>query len=310
MANSPAIECRRLSKRFGAFVAVDSLSFEVPHGRIFGFLGPNGSGKSTTIRMLCGVLTPSDGVGLVSGIDVAQDPEGVRKHIGYMSQKFSLYEDLTVWENLRFFGGIYGLWGGRRRARIREVLQMIDMTGQENQFVGALSVGVRQRLALGAALLHRPPILFLDEPTSGVDPVSRRHFWELIYDLTAQGTTVLVTTHYMDEAEHCHQILLIRDGRLVAQGSPQELKTTLLKGTLLAIECDRPFEAVDRIAPLPGVYEAALYGALLHVSVADAAQGEAAVRAELARQGIRIVSLEPVEPTLEDAFVAVAQEAA
>jgi ABC-2 type transport system ATP-binding protein len=310
MPASPAIECRHLSKRFGSFTAVDDLSFAVLPGQIFGFLGPNGSGKSTTIRMLCGLLTPSAGVAQVDGCDVGTDPEGVRKHIGYMSQKFSLYEDMTVYENLRFYGGVYGLHGARRRERIREVLGLIELSGQEDQFVRALSVGIRQRLALGAALLHRPPILFLDEPTSGVDPISRRHFWELIYDLTAQGTTVLVTTHYMDEAEHCHQIVLIRDGKLVGKGSPQELKTTLMPGPILALECDRPYQALDCLLHLPGVYEAALYGVSVHVTVAEAVTGEKAIREALQAQQIQILSLAPVEPTLEDVFVTVAEAAA
>jgi ABC-2 type transport system ATP-binding protein len=311
MSTSPeiAIECRSVTKRFGSFTAVSDLTFSVPSGAIFGFLGPNGSGKSTTIRMLCGLLTPTSGTALVAGRDVAKDPEGVRARIGYMSQKFSLYEDLTVYENLRFYGGIYGLRGKQKRDRIKEVLQQIDLAGQEGAFVRSLSAGIRQRLGLGAAILHRPPILFLDEPTSGVDPISRRRFWELIYGLANDGVTILVTTHYMDEAEHCHTIMLIRDGKLVGLGSPDELKTRLVRGPILAITCDRPYEVVDVIAGLPGVYESVLYGSAIHVTVKDAQQGEETIRAELQRRGVEIQSLERAEPTLEDVFVSVAEEA-
>jgi ABC-2 type transport system ATP-binding protein len=306
--SAPAIECRNLTKRFGSFTAVNRISFEVARGRIFGFLGPNGSGKSTTIRMLCGILSPTEGQALVGGLDVSKDPEGVKRQIGYMSQKFSLYEDLTVHENLEFYAGVYGVPRPRRRERIGEIAALAELQGQEDVLARALSVGVRQRLALGAALLHRPPILFLDEPTSGVDPISRRRFWDLIYDLADGGTTVLVTTHYMDEAEHCHEIALIRSGSLVGRGSPQELKATLLPGPILGLTCDRPFEVVGLLAGLPGVHDAALHGTQIHVMVENVEEVGGRIRQELAARGISVETLEPVAPSLEDVFVAVAEE--
>jgi ABC-2 type transport system ATP-binding protein len=304
----PAIECRSLTRRFGSFLAVDSISFEVERGRIFGFLGPNGSGKSTTIRMLCGILSPTSGTARVGGIDVRADPEGVKRQLGYMSQRFSLYEDLTVLENLEFYAGIYTVPRPRRSERIQEILRLTDMADESRALVRSLSVGVRQRLSLGAALLHRPPVLVLDEPTSGVDPISRRRFWDLIYDLVDQGTTVLVTTHFMDEAEHCHDILLIRDGKLVAIGSPARLKATLLPGPLFGLSCDRPFEAVGILAATAGVLDAALHGTRVHVMVADAAGAGERIRGALAAHGIQVAEIEPVEPTLEDVFVAVAEK--
>jgi ABC-2 type transport system ATP-binding protein len=303
-----AIACRELTRRFGAFVAVDRVSFDVPVGSIVGFLGPNGSGKSTTIRMLCGILRPTSGTARVGGVDVVRDPEGVKRQIGYMSQRFSLYEDLSVHENLSFFAGVYGLRGRRRSERLRETVQMAGLAGDEATLVRSLSVGVRQRLSLGAALLHQPPILFLDEPTSGVDPISRRRFWDLIYDLADDGTTILVTTHYMDEAEHCQRLVMIRDGAIVGRGSPRELKAGLLPGPVLAVACDRPIEATQVLAGAPGVRWAAPQGGRLRVAT-DGAAAEAIVRQTLARGGIAVASVEPARPTLDDVFVAVTQGA-
>lgn len=308
MPERPAIECADLTKRFGSFVAVDRVSFEVQPGRIFGFLGPNGSGKSTTIRMLCGILSPTSGKALVDGIDVAVDPEGVKSRIGYMSQKFSLYEDLTVRENLEFYSGIYGVPRRERGQRIAETLDLTDLAGTDESLVRDLSVGVRQRLALGASLLHRPGILFLDEPTSGVDPISRRRFWDLIHDLTDRGTTVLVTTHYMDEAEHCHEIVLIRSGKLVARGSPAELKRTLMPWPILAVACAQPFEALDQVAALPGVRDAALHGTRIHAVVEEAGAASEAIRRALAEAGNEVREIAPVAATLEDVFVSVAEQ--
>lgn len=302
-----AIECRHLTRRFGSFTAVDDLSFDVREGLIFGFLGPNGSGKSTTIRMLCGLLAPTTGQALVGGVDAARDPVAVRRQIGYVSQLFSLYQDLTVLENLRLFGGIYGLHGGRRSARIAEILEQLELQGLENELVHALSVGVRQRLALGAALLHKPPILFLDEPTSGVDPISRRRFWELIYGLAEQRTTILVTTHYMDEAEHCNDIVLIREGKMVGRGSPQQLRSSVIRGAILSVDCDRPYDAVELLTGTPGVRDAALYAALIHVTVDDPDQSGPEIRGALLRAGIEVRSIERAEPSLEDVFVTIAQ---
>src|SRR5208283_1893119 len=227
-----------LVKRFDSFVAVDHVNFRVERGEIMGFLGPNGAGKSTIIRILCGLLRPSAGRVLVGGIDVVSDPERVREHIGYMSQKFSLYRDLTVEENLRFFGGIYRVPRTELAQRMRFAIDMAGLGGREKALVATLAGGWQQRLALGCAVLHRPPILFLDEPTSGVEPTSRRRFWHLIHTLAADGASVLVSTHYMDEAEYCHRAALINQGRIIALGSPDELKRTALGGELLLLECD------------------------------------------------------------------------
>ena len=226
-----AIEVRHLTRRFGAFVAVDDVTFDVRQGEIFGFLGSNGAGKSTTIRMLCGLLRPTSGSATVGGVDVSRDPEGVKRRIGYMSQRFSLYEKLTVDQNIAFFGGIYGLSGERLAERRAFALDMAGLRGRESTLTRSLSAGWRQRLALGCAILHQPPIVFLDEPTGGVDPLSRRRFWRLIDDLARGGTTVLVTTHYLDEAENCHRIAIINAGRLAALGTTQELKADFAAGT-------------------------------------------------------------------------------
>lgn len=303
----PAIECVELVKRFGAFTAVDHVSFRVERGAIFGFLGPNGSGKSTTIRILCGLLSPTSGRAIVDSLDVSNDPEGVKARIGYMSQKFSLYQDLTVAENLEFYAGIYGIEHGLRRRRIGEALEMTDMTGERDTLVGDLSVGVRQRLALGAAMLHRPGILVLDEPTSGVDPVSRARFWDIISSLAASGSTTLVTTHYMDEAEKCSEIAMIRAGRLVHQGSPERLKRTLAPWPILSVTCSDPYDAVGKLESLQEVREASLHGRRIHVVVDDRSGAEEAIRKELGRLGHEVERIAPIDATLEDVFVAVAQ---
>lgn len=302
----PAIACVDLVRRFGTFTAVDRITLQAHVGSVFGFLGPNGSGKSTTIRMLCGLLAPTSGQAIVDGIDVARDPESVKRRIGYMSQKFSLYEDLTVRENLEFYGGIYGIGRRGRRARIDETLERTDLTDNPDTLVRELSVGVRQRLALGGALLHRPRILFLDEPTSGVDPISRRRFWSLIHELTAEGATILVTTHYMDEAEQCDRIALIRSGKLVADGSPADLKRELMPWPILSIDCANPFEALDIIARTPGVRDAALYGVHIHAVVEDTAVADA-LRTALEASGHAVDRIEGVAATLEDVFVAAAE---
>ena len=243
-----AIEVRDLTRRFGAFVAVDHVTFDVRRGEIFGFLGSNGAGKSTTIRMLCGLLRPTSGSARVGDVDVSRDPEAVKRRIGYMSQRFSLYEKLTVDQNIAFFGGIYGLAGERLARRRAFVLEMAGLTGREAALTGSLSAGWRQRLALGCAILHEPPIVFLDEPTGGVDPLSRRRFWRLIDELAAGGTTVLVTTHYMDEAEHCHRIAIIHAGRLAALGTVAELKAGLRGHTQAPSLEDVFFDVVSRKA--------------------------------------------------------------
>jgi len=300
-----AVDVRGLTRRFGSFVAVDHIDLRVRSGTIFGFLGPNGAGKSTTIRMLCGILRPSDGEGTVAGFDVRRQAEQLKTRIGYMSQKFSLYEDLTVIENLRFFAGVYTVQGAQRDRRIDWALAMAGLRGRETMRTSELAGGWRQRLALGCAVLHEPPILFLDEPTSGVDPVSRRNFWDMIAEFAANGVTVFVTTHYMDEAEHCDEVALIYDGRVVAAGSPSSLKTQSMHETLLEMDCEPMMPAFASLKEDPNVSRVALFGRQLHVSVGDAATATPAIRARLAAAGITVNHVEQIEPSLEDAFVAV-----
>lgn len=304
----PAVVAQALVKRFGDFTAVDQLSFDIAPGEIFGFLGPNGSGKSTTIRMLCGLLLPTEGEAFVQGIGVADEPERVRERIGYMSQQFSLYGDLTVYENMEFYGGVYGVEGQQFRSRAEQLLHRLELKGERDRLAMALSTGVRQRLALACALLHRPPVLFLDEPTSGVDPIVRRSFFELIRELSAQGVTTLITTHVMDEAEHCNRLLLIQRGRRVALGKPAELKA-LVPGQMLALRVARPTEVADLLASTEGVLRASLFGAALHVAVSDQVPSpQSLVRETLGAADQEIEEIEPVRPTLEHAFLALAGE--
>ena len=298
-----SVAVQNLTKRFGKFVAVDNVSFEARPGEIFGFLGPNGSGKSTTIRILCGLLRPSSGLATVAGINVAQSPEAVRQHIGYMSQKFSLYNDLRVSENLEFFAGMYSVPRKEIPARIAWALKMAGLEGREHTPTSALAVGWKQRLALGCAVLHRPPIIFLDEPTSGVDPVSRRQFWDLIHSMVAQGVTVFVTTHYMDEAEYCNRLVLLDRGRIVAMGTPTELKSHSMKGQLLMIEADPLGPALEMLQTAPEVLDAAVFGNGIHVVVADAAVTGPKLRALLEARQFRVGRTEQIPPSLEDVFV-------
>jgi ABC-2 type transport system ATP-binding protein len=300
---NPSVAVRDLVKRFGDFVAVDHVSLEAQRGEIFGFLGPNGAGKSTTIRMLCGLLHPTSGQATVAGIDVAREPEKVRQQIGYMSQKFSLYNDLRVIENLRFFAGMYMVPSSVLPERIRWALDMAGLTGRESTITGTLATGWKQRLALGCAVLHRPPILFLDEPTSGVDPISRRQFWELIHRMAGEGVTVFVTTHYMDEAEYCNRLVLIYRGRIVASGSPTELKQRAMKGELLLVECEPLGPALEALQSAPGVMDAAVFGNALHLVVAEAAAAVSALGSYLSERGIHVKKIEAIRPTLEDVFV-------
>ena len=292
-----------LVKRFGDFVAVNRVSFEVARGEVMGFIGPNGAGTSTLIRILCGLLRPSAGRALVAGIDVARDPEGVRRRIGYMSQKFSLYNDMSVVENLRFFGGVYGVSRADMAARLRFAVDMAGLTGREDALVATLAGGWKQRLALGAAILHRPAILFLDEPTSGVDPSSRRRFWELIHALAQDGVSVLVSTHYMDEAEYCDRIALVNHGRLIALGSPLELKQRSLGGELLAIEGERLGDAMAPLQRAPGVRDVAMFGSALHVLVDEAALRLPELEQQLTAAGWTNVRARRIDPSLEDSFV-------
>ena len=305
-ANSAApnsVEIDQLTKRFGDFVAVDRLSLSVRKGEVFGFLGPNGAGKSTTIRMLCGLLRPTEGRASVAGFDVGREPEAVRQHIGYMSQKFSLYNDLKVIENLRLFAGLYSVAEKDLRERIETALQMANLKGQESLITGTLPGGWKQRLALGCALLHRPPIIFLDEPTSGVDPISRRQFWDLIHNMAQQGVTVFVTTHYMEEAEYCNRLALIFRGKIVALGSPTELKRDFMKGELLLVECDPLGSAVEALQSAPEVSDAAVFGNALHLVVKDAGAAAPQIRNFLSQRRVNVSRIEKIRPTLEDVFV-------
>jgi len=299
--NSVVIES--LVKRFGGFTAVDRLNLTVRKGEVFGFLGPNGAGKSTTIRMLCGLLRPTAGRAVVAGFDVARDPESVRQNIGYMSQKFSLYNDLKVIENLRLFAGLYSVPARQVSERIAWALEMSNLKGRENLITRTLPGGWKQRLALGCAVLHRPPIIFLDEPTSGVDPISRRRFWDLIHHMAQQGVTVFVTTHYMEEAEYCNRLALIFRGRMVALGTPSELKRDSMKGELLLVECEPLGEALEALHASPGVIDAAVFGNALHISVANAAESAPRIGAFLRERGLALGKIEQIRPTLEDVFV-------
>jgi ABC-2 type transport system ATP-binding protein len=303
--DSCAVITDRLTRRFGSFIAVNEVSFQVSHGEVFGFLGPNGSGKTTTIRMLCGLLTPSSGSGRVLGLDIARDQEAIRQRIGYMSQKFSLYGDLTARENLAFYADVYGLPRTTRAARIDELLDLSGLRGHERTLTSELPGGWRQRLALACAIVHRPQVLFLDEPTSGVDPEARRAFWKQIYDLAGEGVTVFVTTHFMDEAEHCHRIGLMYGGSLVALDTPMALKQTAINGAVLEVE-GTPQELAHAVALAhPGVRDVAPHGARLHVLVDDATVRIPQLAVALESAQVRDVRIERIEPSLEDVFVAI-----
>ena len=307
--NDAAIDVRNLSRRFGAFTAVDNVSFQVHRGEIFGFLGSNGAGKSTTIRMLCGLLRPTSGTALVDGIDVTKNPEGVKQRIGYMSQRFSLYEMLTVGQNIQFFGGIYGLTSARLAERRRYVVEMAGLEAREHLLTRDLAGGWRQRLALGCAILHEPRILFLDEPTGGVDPISRRQFWRLIDGLSANGVTVLVTTHYLDEAERCHRVALIHAGRLAAIGTTAEVKQIFTGRPLLEIRTDRPVDAMRALDAMKDVEKTSLFGTAVHAVVRDAGITATHISQRLQDAGIPVQSVDPVAPSLEDVFLDVVERA-
>jgi ABC-2 type transport system ATP-binding protein len=307
-AHPDAIEVRHLTRRFGAFTAVNDVSFEVRAGEIFGFLGSNGAGKSTTIRMLCGLLRPTSGTALVGGVDVGRDPERVKPRIGYMSQRFSLYERLTVDQNIAFYGGIYGLRGDRFAARRAFVLEMAGLQGRERALTSTLSGGWRQRLALGCAILHEPPIVFLDEPTGGVDPLSRRQFWRLIDTLSRSGVSVLVTTHYLDEAEHCHRIAIIQAGRLAALGTVAELKRTFADRPIVEIHAPRPIEAMRLLDAMPDVEKTSIFGTSVHAVLRSRAVEPASLAARLEQQQAAPIELSVVEPSLEDVFLDLAMK--
>ena len=300
---SVAVTVRDLTRRFGDFTAVDHVTFEVSEGEIFGFLGPNGAGKTTTIRMLTGLLVPTSGSGTVAGYDVRTESEAIKRSIGYMSQLFSLYADLTVDENIQLFGGLYGVTGERFERRRQAVLEMAGLTEHRHRLTGELPLGWKQRLALGTAVLHEPPLLFLDEPTSGVDPISRRSFWDLIYGLAAGGTTVFVSTHYMEEAEYCHRLALMNRGRIIALDRPAALRATMME-PLLAITAEHGPAVAQALQGAPLVLEAAMFGRDVHVMVEDAAAAEEYLPVLLASKGLPIRSIETVRPSLVDVFVA------
>jgi ABC-2 type transport system ATP-binding protein len=298
-----AIEVEQLTKRFGDFTAVDRISFQVRQGEIFGFLGANGAGKSTTIRMLCALLTSTSGTARVGGYDINTHPEKVKECIGYMSQKFSLYEDLRVEENIDFFGRVYGLSNNELQQRKEWVLEMAHLRGKDRIITGTLPVGWKQRLALGCAVLHRPKIVFLDEPTSGVDPVMRRCFWELINDFSAEGMTVIVTTHFLEEAEYCNDIMLINAGKIIAGGSPQELKRNSIENPILELQCANIIEAMTIIEKEPWALEISVFGTHLHVSVENELEAKERIRSILKIKKISITSIERIVPSLEDVFI-------
>lgn len=308
VTDGPAVRVEGLTRRFGKFTAVDQVSFETARGEIFGFLGPNGAGKSTTIRMLCGLLAPTEGSGTVAGFDVRTQPEAIKKNIGYMSQRFSLYEDLTVEENMNFYGGIYGLSGRRLAARKDWAFDMTGLRERRQSPARVLSGGWKQRLAMACAVLHEPPVLFLDEPTSGVDPLNRRRFWDLIYDMAGNGVTVFVTTHYMEEAEYCDRLAMIYRGRMIALGTPLELKTGVMRERILDVACDAPQDLIETLAALPGVREAALFGAGIHLVVADPETVAGAVNQVFAERGSAPAHVREITPSMEDVFVSLIEQ--
>jgi len=306
--SSYAVEVEALVKTFGDFVAVDHIHFQVRKGEIFGFLGPNGAGKSTTIRMLCGLLMPTSGKGKVAEFDIVKEPEKIKQVIGYMSQKFSLYEDLTVLENLHFFGGIYGLSGPLQKEREKQALDRAGLQDLRDRLTRTLAAGWKQRLALACALLHQPEILFLDEPTSGVDPISRRNFWSLIQQMAEKGVTVFVTTHYMDEAEYCDRLALIYQGKIVALGTPTELKMKTLSRGILEVGCDPLIPALDLLKRAAWASEAAVFGDGLHIIGKEGVDSEQEIKTLFQTHHILLKRMEWIRPSLEDVFVSLIEK--
>jgi ABC-2 type transport system ATP-binding protein len=299
-----SIEVNKLTKRFGKFTAVNGISFNVQQGEIFGFLGANGAGKSTAIRMLCGIIEPTSGDAMVGGYSVLKEPDKVKLQIGYMSQKFSLYNDLTVEENINFFGGVYGLYNSKLAERKKWVLKVAYLEGKEKLLTASLPGGIKQRLALAIAVIHQPKIVFLDEPTGGVDPISRRNFWDLINDLSQSGVTVFVTTHYLDEAEFCNTITMINAGNIVASGSSKDLKSKYLTNAILEVECEKVVDALDILSKEKWVDETSIFGNFIHVSVKDETEGRRLINRILAgERSINIKRIDKIVPTLEDVFI-------
>ncbi len=305
--NQSAIEVKQLTKKFGNFVAVDGINFSVNKGEIFGFLGPNGAGKTTTIRMLCGLMDPTAGEGIVGGLSISSQGEEIKKNIGYMSQKFSLYEDLTVNENIDFYQGIYQTKREERKAKKAEIIKRSELFGRENELTANLASSIKQHLALGCALVHDPKIVFLDEPTAGVDPISRKKFWGVIKDLSLHGVTTLVTTHYMDEAERCDRVALINGGKIIACDSPGNLKLKAMKGVLLQIECDDVMQGLEYLRELPIILDVTLYGLYLHVVVKEESQSQA-IADFLNGKKMKVSQIEKIVPSLEDVFVFLIEE--
>ena len=304
--SSTIISTKALTKRFGDFTAVDGVTFEVQRGEVVGYLGPNGSGKTTTIRMLCGLLRPTSGSAQVVGLDIVKRADQIKSQIGYMSQKFALYDDLTVRENLEFYAGVYDVPEEQVKSRLDEIYQLAGLEARTNARTATLSGGWRQRLALGCALVHHPPLLFLDEPTSGVDPVARREFWDLIYQLADGGTTVFVTTHYMDEAEHCGRVGFMLDGQLLAFDTPHDLKKHYLKGAAWTLELDPLLEGVEILSKTPGIVQARLSGDQAQAIIVPGKWTPETLAAVLSSQGLSVGEIKTVEPSLEDVFTLLA----
>lgn len=307
-----SIEVKSLTKKFGSFTSVNDISFEVKEGEVFGFLGSNGAGKSTTIKMLCGILAPTSGDAMVGGFSINKDTDLVKRNIGYMSQKFSLYNDLTVSENINFFGGIYGLFGNKLEERKSWVIRIADLYGKEDHLTSSLAVGFKQRLALGCAVIHEPQIVFLDEPTGGVDPVSRRKFWDLINELSDKGITVFVTTHYLDEAEFCNRIILINSGKLIAAGSPKELKEEYIKNPVFEIDCSDIYKAVEVLESAQFTDNVTIFGNSIHVSLKSSPEfkfNQSDNHIEMLtdflekENGLKVIRIQKISPSLEDVFV-------
>ncbi len=299
-----SIEVNNLTKKFGGFTAVKGISFKVKAGEIFGFLGANGAGKTTAIKMMCGILEPTEGDAIVGGYSIAKDPNSVKRNIGYMSQRFSLYNDLAVGENIDFFGGVYGIEGKEFEDRKKWVLEIANLRDRENVLTGSLPGGIKQRLALGTAVIHKPSIVFLDEPTSGVDPISRRRFWDLINDLSEQGVTVFVTTHYLEEAEYCNNIILIDSGEIIAEGSSKELKRKYLDHKIVEVECSNVVSALDILSKSEFVIDTSIFGNTIHVSIAENENYKTLISRTLEKdKEIKIKRMNEITPTLEDVFI-------
>jgi ABC-2 type transport system ATP-binding protein len=303
MADNIAVSVQGLEKKFGDFTAVNRINFQVHRGEIFGFLGPNGAGKSTTIRMLCGIIAPTSGTGRVGGYDIIHQQHNIKEHIGYMSQKFSLYDDLTVRENIEFYSGIYKIAREKKKERFEEIVRVAGLEGMEENLTSTLAGGWKQRLALGCALIHKPSIIFLDEPTSGADPITRANFWSVIKDLASNGVTVFVTTHYMDEAENCNRMVLIYRGTIIAMGTPEEMKTKCMKNEVLEIDIAEAQDWLERISRIEGVKETALFGSAIHAVVYDSSKAIPAIKEALKKEGAGRFTVKRILPSLEDVFV-------